>query len=532
MSSTMAAQARPAIEGLELSKRYGATQAIEGVSIRLERGKVTALVGENGAGKSTLIRILTGIEQPDQGRILRDGQPLSLRSRHDATSAGIFCVYQDHPFVPSFEVYRQVFLGYEDHFTRRGILLDGAMRKASEDLLAELNLPWISPSRRMGELTPAIRELVALVAVVGASRALEVEHPIILLDEPTSALTAEELGTLTAFIDSLRARSAIMFVSHRINEVLDWSDHISVLRDGHTVDSFSRDEASADRIHAAMGGDRRPVAEAPEPVASAPAEATHSIPADGAARFSIQGVRLRPYAPPFDFGIQPGEVVGLAGVEGSGKEDFLRTCVGLPGTTGPATVEVDGKVLPRRLRTLLTSGLAYLSGDRQAEGVFGDLAIAENIALSRRVASGAGGFFVSWGQERDRAETLRSTLAIRAASVAAPLRSLSGGNQQKVLLARLLELSPRVLLLDNVTRGVDVGTKASIYELFRRLASEGVSLVVAGDDLEELVAVSDRVLVLKDGRRVHDFDNKRRATDPGDILSRMVRDEYAFRETA
>jgi ABC-type sugar transport system ATPase subunit len=250
-----------------------------------------------------------------------------------------------------------------------------------------------------------------------------------------------------------------------------------------------------------------------------------------AARFAVSGVRLRPYAPPFDLAVSAGEIVGLAGVEGSGKEDLLRVCIGLPGTAGPATVDVDGQAQPRDLAKLVSAGVAYLSGDRQAEGVFGKLSIAENIAISRRVAGGARRELISWREERARAEAVRATLAVRTASVDAPLQSLSGGNQQKVLLGRLLELSPRVLLLDNVTRGVDVGTKESIYALFRTLAADGISLVVAGDDLEELVTLSDRILVLKDGRLVHEFGNRSRTTDPAAVLSRMVLDEYAFAAT-
>ena len=528
-SATASSTPAPAIEGRHLSRRYGATQALDDVTIRLHRGHVTAIAGENGAGKSTLIRILTGIERPDEGQVVRQGRDVRFANRHDATIAGIFCVYQDQPYVPHFAVHRQVFLGYEANFRTGGLIRDDRMRSACADLCDEFGLGHLDVNDTMRRLTPASRAVVALLSVVAASRILGIDHPVILLDEPTSALSAEELVVLRAFIDVLRERSAIAFVSHRIGEVLEWADTIVVLRDGRNADEMSRDTASVDRIHLAMGGrrDRKPV--------RAPGRTRSDVgAADGhttTPRLAAEGLTLRPGSPSFAFDVQPGETVGVAGVEGSGKGELLRACAGLPDSVGPATVTVDGTIVKRAQRPLLAHGVAYLSGDRQVEGVLPKLSITENIALSRRVVGRSSASVISWPSERARAERVRQELSIRTAGVDAPLASLSGGNQQKVLLGRVLEIEPRLLLLDNVTRGVDVGTRENIYDLFARLASDGTSLVLASDDLEELVAVADRIVVMRDGTAVHIFDNRGGDVEPAEILARMVLDPEAAAET-
>ncbi len=512
-----------ALEGRSLSKRYGATQALKDVSIRLERGQVTALAGGNGAGKSTLIRLLTGMESPDEGALLRDGRPVTLNSLHDATRAGIFCVFQDQPFVGNFEVYRQMFLGYEQHFRQAGLVSNRKMLKACSDLLQELEITGISPVGQMGSLSAAAREVVALASVIAVSRLLDIEHPVILLDEPTASLSAEELAFLVSFIQSLKSRSAIVFVSHRVSEVLEWSDALHVLRDGQTADVMTTATAAPDRVYRAMGG--HPPVVADTPPSEAQAEAARPSRGDqDTERFEVLGAKIGRYNAPFDFAVAPGEIVGLAGVEGSGKEEFLRYAAGLsvPGHLESNGLRVDGAAVNRRVKALLNAGVVYLSGERQRDGVFGRLAISENMAMSRRVAGGLSDLWVRRDDEKARAEHMVSRLAVKCDRVEAPLSSLSGGNQQKVLLGRCLEASPSVLLLDNVTRGVDVGARESIYGHFRELAQAGMSLVLATDDLEELTTTTDRIVVFKGGLVVAEFDNSGHDIQPLSVLEAMV----------
>lgn len=512
-----------ALEGRSLSKRYGATQALQDVSIRLERGQVTALAGGNGAGKSTLIRLLTGIESPDEGELLRDGQPIALNSLHDATRAGIFCVFQDQPFVGNFEVYRQMFLGYEQYFRQAGFVSNRKMLKACSELLEELGITGISPVRQMDSLSAAAREVVALAGVIAVSRLLDIEHPVILLDEPTASLSAEELAFLVSFIRSLRSRSAIVFVSHRVSEVLEWSDSLHVLRDGKTADVMTTATAAPDRVYRAMGG--HPPAATGTPGTAAKA-ATGTPPSGGSTseRFEVVGAQIGPHNNSFDFTVSPGEIVGLAGVEGSGKEEFLRYAAGLsvPGNVESTDIRVDGSAVQRRVKSLLTAGVVYLSGERQRDGVFGRLTISENMAMSRRVAGGVRGFWVRRDDEKARAERMVTRLSVKCDRVDAPLSSLSGGNQQKVLLGRCMETSPSVMLLDNVTRGVDVGARESIYGHFRELAQAGTSLVLASDDLDELTTTTDRIVVFKGGRVVAEVDNTNHDTPSLTILEAMV----------
>jgi ABC-type sugar transport system ATPase subunit len=518
-------QRRPvALEGFGLSKRYGASQALEDVSIRLEQGQVTALAGGNGAGKSTLVRLLTGVEQPDEGRIVRSGSELRMNHHGDATRAGIFAVYQDQRFVPRLDVSRQMYLGYEQFFRRRGVISDRRMRQSCAALLEELGLTSIAPSTPMEALSVAARELVALATVLAVSALLEIEHPVVVLDEPTSALSVEEIDFLREFIRSLKARSALLFVSHRVSEVLDWADSVYVLRDGREAGLISGDSSSRDRLYEAMGG-----APARRPGTAADAESTATTPladAQGPAKeaLSVGRVQLGAHAEAFDFAVAAGEIVGLAGLEGSGKEELLRLCAGL--SQGPhvsqESVAVDGKPHSGRLRDLLDDRVVYLSGERQRDGVFGRLSVAENMAMSRRVVADHTTRLIRGGQEASRAREFVSSLAVRTSGIRAPMASLSGGNQQKVLIARCLQLNPRVMLLDNLTRGVDVGAKASIYELLRSLAADGVAIVMASDDLEELTTLADRILIFRDGRVAEELDNRGTKLSQADVLAVMV----------
>lgn len=525
--STTAAGSQPvALRAVGLSKRYGATQALADVSLDLQSGSVSALTGENGAGKSTLIRLLTGVEHPDQGTLHRNGQELRLHSRHDATNAGIFCVYQDQAYVPQFKVYEQMFLGFEHHFGRAGLVSRSRMRDTGVHVLEELGLTSIHAQAEMATLSPGARTSVALATVIATAQLLQVEHPVILLDEPTSALTVEELQFLIRFFDSLKSRSALMFVSHRVNEVLQWADQLHVLRDGRNAGTMTRETATPERMHAAMGG-RHPRnadvsgdASRTDPTRTIP---TAELPA-GRTAYSIKDVTVRPHAPDSHLSVRPGQIVGLAGVEGSGKEQFLRLCAGLPVKDGQAAdqVTVGDRPVRRRQRDLLDAGVVYLSGDRQYDGVFSRLSITENMAVSRRVVAGARGLVLNHRAERSRAQKTVEALSVKAATVDAPMTALSGGNQQKVLLGRCLLLEPDVMLLDNVTRGVDVGAKSQIYRLFESLTDQGMSLVLASDDLDELVAIADRVVVFKAGAAIEEFVNERRDLNPLTVLAAMV----------
>lgn len=525
MTDLVAERAPVALEARGMSKYYGATHALESVSIQLRRGHVTALAGGNGAGKSTLIRLLTGVESADKGELLRDGSSISLSSPSEATDAGIFCVYQDQPFVGGFEVYRQMYLGHERHFQRHGVISDSRMRHACTELLEELELSSIAPTHRMKMLSPAARELVALAGVIGVSRILEVEHPVILLDEPTSALSAEELDFLTDFLKSLKSRAALLFVSHRVTEVVGWSDAIYILRDGRNADFMTRETASAERVHHALGGD---VAKELQEVSSQTGS-EHLAPSTRAVdhastALAASGVRLRPQAPVFDFDVRAGEIVGLAGVEGSGKEKLLRLLAGIKADDGSeyTSIEVEGERHNGRLRELLSAGVVYLSGERQRDGIFARLSITENTAISRRIVSEDKALFIREGDEQESAERMVSKLSVKTSSVGVPIQTLSGGNQQKVLIGRCLLLQPRVMLLDNVTRGVDIGAKETIYGVLSSLAAEGVGIVLSSDDLDELTGVSDRVIVFKLGQVVREFGGDHKSIDQAEILAAMV----------
>jgi galactofuranose transport system ATP-binding protein len=481
------------VEMTGISIAFPPVQALEGVDFRLYPGEVCSLLGENGAGKSTLIKALTGVYPIDAGRIVVAGSEVSFNGPGQAQEAGISTVYQEVNLLPNLTVAENIMLGREPR-TWAGI--DGrAMRRHTRELLHGLNLD-IDPGSLLGSHSLAVQQLVSI------ARAIDVRAKVLVLDEPTSSLDADEVEELFRVIRSLKESGvAILFVSHFLDQVYEISDRLTVLRNGRLVGNYRTDELLRIELVHKMIGKEMAVLEQIErrtQAASADDELTPCLQAVGLGRKgSIE---------PVDLTVYEGQVVGLAGLLGSGRTELGRILSGVD-RADVGTLTVQGRTRRfRSPRAALKQRVAYSSENRRAEGIVGDLTIRDNIVLALQSDRG----WLRRIPKRRRDELTASyieALNIRPDNPDALVRNLSGGNQQKVLLARWLATAPRLLILDEPTRGIDVGAKAEIQKLVADLADNGMSVLFISAELEEVLRLSHRVAVLRDRRKVADLDN-------------------------
>jgi erythritol transport system ATP-binding protein len=454
-----------------IGKVYGGIVALDGVDFDVERGRVSVLIGENGAGKTTLMRILAGVEPPTRGRLLLDGHPVRFDSPRAAVAAGIAIIHQELSLFPHLTVAENVFAGREPR--RLGIVTDRAgCERETRAVLERLEQP-IDPRARCGALPLGQQQIVEI------ARALTREARVLIMDEPTSALSSAETTALFRLIRELRARgTAVVYISHRLEELMEIGDRLTVLRDGRRVAQAEATDASVGWIVEQMLG--RTVAGA----------AGHVAREAGKPLLEVEGLTLlredgRLVLDDVSLDVAAGEIVGLYGLMGAGRTELLECLVGArPASAG--SVRLRGEALDRLdLPARLARGIFLVPEDRQGAGLFPSLSVAQNMTLASL---------------RETVARMASELAIASASPEIQIGALSGGNQQKVVIARALLTRPRVLLLDEPTRGVDVGAKAELRALVRRLAEGGVGIVYVSSDLEEIKGVADRIIVLSNGR--------------------------------
>ncbi len=465
------------LEFRDVRKSFGAVKALTGVSFAVRPGEAHALMGENGAGKSTLLKILAGILRPDAGEMYWNGERMAPSSPRDALERGIGMVYQEMLSFPNLSVSANIFAGRE--ITRYGRLQEREMRAATRALLDQLHLR-IDPDARAESLSAAHRQLLQV------ARALAFECRILVLDEPTTSLTDAEADHLFAVLDRLKARgTTLLYVSHRLPEVFRLCDRITVLRDGGYVGTFERTAVTPERIVSAMVG------------RDLPPRAEHAA-ATPRPLLEVRDLTRRPCFGGVSLTVGAGEIVGLFGLVGSGRSELLETMFGLFAHDA-GSVLVEGRpVRSHSTRDAARAGIALVPEERQRQGLFFNLSIRHNLMLPSRTVSGR--LLISHEAERRESEALLSTWRIRAAGVDVAPDSLSGGNQQKVVLAKWLATSPRVLLLDEPTKGVDVGAKFEIHEIIRRQAAAGLACLVASSDLPEVLVLCHRVIVMREGR--------------------------------
>ena len=473
------------LRAVGVSKHFAGVQALREVDFELRPGQVHTLVGENGAGKSTLIKVLTGVYQPDAGRLELDGEPVAFSRPLDAQAAGISTVYQEVNLVPSMSVAQNLFLGHEPRNRLRLIDFPGMQAQARE-LLSELGIS-VDPRRQLRTLGLGVQQMIAV------ARAVRARAKVVIMDEPSSSLEPREVETLFAVIRRLHERDvAVLYVSHRLEELYQVCDTVTVLRDGVVVHSgpladIGRLELVATMLGRELSGDRT--------VFAGEHDSTDATVLRG------KGLRRRTVLDGVDLTVHPGEVVGLGGLLGSGRTETMKALVGLqPLDSGE--IEVAGKrVRAGSTPAAIRAGLVLVPEDRKAEGIIPNLSVRENIVLAALPRLSVAGV-VSKRKQREIVDTFMRRLRIKAASPEQKVGELSGGNQQKVMLARWLAMSPKVLLLDEPTRGIDVGAKAEVQALVDELAGQGLGIVLVSSDLEELVEGADRVVVLREGASV------------------------------
>jgi monosaccharide-transporting ATPase len=488
-----AAPADPVLDVTGVSKTFPGVHALRDVSLRLRPGRVHALVGENGAGKSTLIKVMTGVYRPDGGRIALAGTAVSFEDPVAAQRAGVSTIYQEVNLVPLMSVARNLFLGREPR--RFGVVDVRRMNREAAAILADYGVV-VDAGRPLRSLGLGAQQMVAI------ARAVQIDARVVIMDEPTSSLERREVRTLFEVIERLRASGiAVLYVSHRLDELYTICDDVTVLRDGAVVHTGELAELDRLRLVSLMlGRDMNVVrregvtaftgdhgadeqADRPEPV------------------LRVREVSLRNTLHGISLDIAPGEVLGLGGLLGSGRSETAKAIAGgLRHDEG--TVEVSGHSLRRNTAAeAVRAGVVMLPEDRKAEGVVPNLSVRQNIVLAALPRLSRFGL-VSRRKQDELVDYFMDRLRIKAASPEQKVGELSGGNQQKVLLARWLCLHPKVLLLDEPTRGIDVGAKAEVQKLIDELASDGLAVLLISSELEELIEGSDRIAVLRDGRIV------------------------------
>ncbi len=474
----------PLLEMRGIVKRFPGVRALDGVDLEVRPGEVHCLLGQNGAGKSTLIKTLSGAHQPDAGEIVWRGGAVALPSPVAALRHGIATMYQELDLVPGLSVAENVFLGHER--SRHGFLRRAAARAETAALLDRLGHGEIGPDDEVGDLPAAGQQLVSM------ARALAHDARLLVADEPTAALAADEVDNLFRILGELTDQGvAVVYISHRLEEIRRIGDRVTVLKDGRTVATgLDAEEHTTSELVDLMAG--RAVRTASRGTEREPG-------AHGDVLLEVAGLARRGEFDDVSFRVRAGEVVGLAGLMGSGRSEILETVFGAR-RPDRGTVSVAGtRLRPGSVASAVAAGVGLAPEERKSQALLSDMSVADNVTLASLPAYSRFGFSLPGAETAVTASTLER-LDLRPADPHRQARTLSGGNQQKVVLARWLVRGCRVLLLDEPTRGVDAGARAELYRLIHELAAEGVAVVVVSSEIPEVLALADRVLVLREGR--------------------------------
>ena len=491
----------------DIDKRFQGVKALSSASLEVAAGEIMAVVGQNGAGKSTLIKVLTGAYTRDSGAIEFGGKSVDFASPQEAQRGGVSTIYQEINLVPFRSVAENIFLGRE--YRRYGLLDWARINAEAADLLRRFAVE-VDVRRPLMDFSTAIQQMVAI------ARAISFKARLVIMDEPTSSLDEREVAVLFDVMRQLRAEGvSVIFITHRLDELYQVCDRVTVMRDGRTV--MTSRMADVDKLHliaAMLGRDLETVRSHATGFSAAHAKAGGEV-------LSAEGLRIGRRVRDARVEVKAGQIVGLAGLLGSGRTETARAIFGAdPPDAG--VIRLLGKgVSPREPSDAIALGVGYCSEDRKADGIVPDMSVRENITLAilpRLVKMGV----VDEARQRAIVDNFMKRLAIKASSVEQKIRELSGGNQQKVLLARWLCTDPKLLILDEPTRGIDVGAKAEIQSLIRELADQGLGVLMISSELEEITEGADRVFVLSDGRTVADFPHA--AASASAIMAAMAHD--------
>ena len=480
----------PLLEMHDIGKSFPGVRALDGVSLSLKRGEVLALLGENGAGKSTLIKMLGGAHSPDSGMIRIDGQPVKLINPQAAIEAGVGVIFQEFNLVPGLTAWENIFLGREN---RLGFAAKGAERRRAQELFEQIGVE-VPVDEQCGNLSVAQQQIVEI------AKALSQDVRLIVMDEPSAALTPREVDRLFDIIRDLKSRDiGVIYISHRLDEIFEIADRITVLRDGRHVGEESVQTITRQRMIEMMVG-REIENEFPKEH-----HATSEV------RLEVNNLIRGDAVRDVSFNVRRGEIVGFTGLVGAGRTETMRLIFGAD-RADAGTIELDGNTLTiNEPRDAIRSGICLLTEDRKAQGLVLGLSVRENFGLPNLAGLSSSGF-VQQRRERDLFGQFVDRLKIKTPSGEQLARNLSGGNQQKVVLAKWLQRNAEVIIFDEPTRGIDVGAKYEIYMLMNELAKQGKAIIMISSELPEVLGMSDRIMVMHDGRITGEIENVEAAT--------------------
>lgn len=479
---------KPILEMRGISQIFPGVRALDGVDIALYPGKVTALIGENGAGKSTLVKILTGIYRPNEGEIVIDGEPVSFNNAQDAIDAGVTAIHQETVLFDELTVGENIFLGHAPR-TRFGLIDWATINRRSRQLLADLE-STIDPTIKLKDLSIAQRHLVAI------ARALSVEARIVIMDEPTAALSRKEIDDLFRIVEALKKQGkAILFISHKFDEVYEIAEDYAVFRDGRMVGAGVLKSTPQDEIVRLMVG-----RDVHDVFPKSPAQI-------GATVLTVDRYSHDTEFRDISFELRKGEILGVYGLVGAGRSEL---CQSLFGVTKPASgrLLLDGRdVVIRSPSDAIAAGIVYVPEERGRHGLALEMPIYQNMSLPSLARTSVRGFLKT-ANEFSLARRYAERLDLRAAALSVPAGTLSGGNQQKVVIGKWLATRPKVIILDEPTKGIDIGSKAAVHGFISELAGEGLSIIMISSELPEILGMSDRVMVMREGLQAGIFERE------------------------
>ncbi|MGQ0567528.1 MAG: sugar ABC transporter ATP-binding protein [Gemmobacter sp.] len=473
---------RPVLRLSGIAKSFPGVRALQGVDLSLYAGQVTALIGENGAGKSTIVKVLTGIYQPDEGMIEIDGSPVTFATAEDAARAGVTAIHQETVLFDELTVAENIWLGHAPR-NRWGLIDWKAMREGAVRLLASIHAT-LNPDARLRDLGIASRHLVAI------ARALSIDARVVIMDEPTAALSHKEIQELYDLVETLKARGkAILFISHKFDEVFRVADHYTVFRDGALVGSGMMADATEGALVQMMVG---------RSVDAIFPKRAHNI---GAPLLTVAGYSHPTEFADIGFTLHRGEILGFYGLIGAGRSEVMQALFGIT-VPSKGAVRIEGQVrVIRSTAEAIAAGIVYVPEDRGRQGAVRGLPIFQNVTLPSLPRTSRSGF-LRLAREFALARQYTQRLELRAASLDQDVGLLSGGNQQKVVIAKWLATQPRVIILDEPTKGIDIGSKAAVHGFMAELAAEGLAVIMVSSEIPEVLGMSDRVIVMREGRIV------------------------------
>ena len=488
MSSRTAPDIDPLLSLSGITKTFPGVRALSDVSLKLFPGKVTALVGENGAGKSTVVKVLTGIYQPDEGGIRIGGQPVRFPTPQSAENAGVTAIHQETVLFDELSVAENIFLGHAPR-SKFGLIDKKAMVARAREILSGIGAK-IDPGATLKDLGTANKHLVAI------ARALSIDASVVIMDEPTAALSQKEIEELYELVENLKRQDkAIMFISHKFDEIFRIADFYTVYRDGQMIGEGAIEDVNEPELVKMMVG---------RDVSQIYPDRDHNI---GDEVLAVEGYEHPTEFANIGFTLRRGEILGFYGLVGAGRSEFMQALFGITRPSG-GSVAIDGaSITIRSPAEAVASGIVYVPEDRGKQGAIGTLPIFQNVTLPSLARTSRYGF-LKLAEEFKLAREYTERLDLRAASLDTNVNNLSGGNQQKVVIAKWLATQPKVIILDEPTKGIDVGSKAAVHEFMAELAAQGLAVIMVSSEIPEIIGMSDRVIVMREGRIEAELDRK------------------------